>query len=211
MRTSIGNRFQRKSKTPTSKSANAGTRDLRKAKKSGRTKTKWKSSTYVKSNKRNGNKSVKLSKVKNFVKLDHSSKQIRERYINFLRSDIVQKPWSPEEDMVIMKGVKKNGRKWKVLEQELEGRSENQIKNRYYGTLIFIERRIERKIKKEKTGKRKWKILISMSVISILISIIIFPDLSTIQLMEIIYFSTFSKNYWFRFFIEWIILSLICF
>ena len=109
----------------------------------------------MKSNKRNGNKSVKLSKVKNFVKLDHSSKQIRERYINFLRSDIVQKPWSPEEDMVIMKGVKKNGRKWKVLEQELEGRSENQIKNRYYGTLIFIERRIERKIKKEKTGKRK--------------------------------------------------------
>ena len=66
--------------------------------------------------------------------------------MNFLKSGINQDPWTFEEDVKIFEAIKRHGKKWKILETIVIGRSENQIKNRYNGTLKFIEKKAKEKI-----------------------------------------------------------------
>ncbi|CAD8045874.1 unnamed protein product [Paramecium primaurelia] len=62
-----------------------------------------------------------------------TGKQIRERYINKLRSDIIdvkQQPWSNLEDQKLLQLYKQFGSKWSQIARQFSGRSDLQIKNR---------------------------------------------------------------------------------
>ncbi|CAK71318.1 unnamed protein product (macronuclear) [Paramecium tetraurelia] len=62
-----------------------------------------------------------------------TGKQIRERYINKLRSDIVdvkKQPWSNSEDQKLLQLYNQLGSKWAQIARHFFGRSDLQIKNR---------------------------------------------------------------------------------
>lgn len=62
-------------------------------------------------------------------------KQVRERYINFLKKERVVTEFTPEEDATILQFVQENGRKWSSLAELLVGKTPIMIKNRYYAKL----------------------------------------------------------------------------
>ncbi|CAD8134767.1 unnamed protein product [Paramecium pentaurelia] len=62
-----------------------------------------------------------------------TGKQIRERYINKLRSDIIdvkKQPWSNQEDQKLLQLYNQFGSKWSLIARQFFGRSDLQIKNR---------------------------------------------------------------------------------
>jgi hypothetical protein len=60
------------------------------------------------------------------------SKQCRDRWINYLAPGIKRGNWTTEEDELIKKSVKEIGTKWTRVQNVLPGRTENDIKNRWY-------------------------------------------------------------------------------
>eukprot|EP01022_Parablepharisma_sp_SALTPOND_P013063 TRINITY_DN1717_c0_g1_i1.p3 TRINITY_DN1717_c0_g1~~TRINITY_DN1717_c0_g1_i1.p3 ORF type:complete len:371 (-),score=35.56 TRINITY_DN1717_c0_g1_i1:4925-6037(-) len=62
-------------------------------------------------------------------------KQIRERYINFLKKERVASEFTAEEDNIIINFVQEKGRKWSSIAELLPGRTPIMIKNRYYAKL----------------------------------------------------------------------------
>ncbi|CAD8106363.1 unnamed protein product [Paramecium sonneborni] len=58
-------------------------------------------------------------------------KQIRERWMNYLNPELNKEQWLLKEDLIILKNVINNGKKWSQISQQLNGRTENQVKNRY--------------------------------------------------------------------------------
>lgn len=70
--------------------------------------------------------------------LEYTSKQIRERYLNYLKPNLNKECFSLEEDLQICEYVLKNGHHWRKLEKILIGRPEGLIKNRFYGKLKNI-------------------------------------------------------------------------
>lgn len=78
--------------------------------------------------------------------------------MNYLRPEIKRDHWSIEEDMKIIECINKYGKKWKQIEKELGNRTDNQIKNRYYGRLkILYKNKVvkERRKNLEKNKKTK--------------------------------------------------------
>ena len=61
-----------------------------------------------------------------------TGKQVRDRYLNNLRSDLTNTPWTPEEDELLKSLYYILGSKWCVVAIYLPGRSEAQVKNRFY-------------------------------------------------------------------------------
>ncbi|CAK82968.1 unnamed protein product (macronuclear) [Paramecium tetraurelia] len=64
-----------------------------------------------------------------------TGKQIREHYLNQLHPDINNEPWTKEEDEIVVESYKKLGGKWSQISKNLNNRSENSIKNRFYSYL----------------------------------------------------------------------------
>ena len=62
-------------------------------------------------------------------------KQIKEHYLNYLKPGIKKEDWTIEEDLQLINFLNKFGKNWKKIENMLEGRTQNQIKNRYFGRL----------------------------------------------------------------------------
>ncbi len=62
-------------------------------------------------------------------------KQVRERYVNFVKKERSSNEFSPEEDALILSFVQTKGRKWIVISDMLPGRTPIMIKNRYYAKL----------------------------------------------------------------------------
>lgn len=62
-------------------------------------------------------------------------KQVRERYINFLKKERVVSEFTVEEDALIVQCVHKQGRKWSSIAEKLIGRTPIMVKNRYYTKL----------------------------------------------------------------------------
>ncbi|CAD8189829.1 unnamed protein product [Paramecium octaurelia] len=58
-------------------------------------------------------------------------KQIRERWMNYLNPELNKEQWLLKEDLIVLNSVVKNGKKWSQISQQLNGRTENQVKNRY--------------------------------------------------------------------------------
>jgi hypothetical protein len=61
-----------------------------------------------------------------------SGKQCRERYVNQLDPHIRKSEWTHEEDAIIKKLHHQVGKKWCRFMDQLPGRSDNAIKNRYH-------------------------------------------------------------------------------
>lgn len=64
-----------------------------------------------------------------------TGKQVRERWLNHLSPSVTKRPWSIEEDNVIIENHKRIGNCWSRIAKLLQGRSDNSVKNRYYTTL----------------------------------------------------------------------------
>ena len=77
---------------------------------------------------------------------DRTWKQIRDKYLNYLRPGINKDEWSLAEDMRILELLKRHGTKWKLIQLEMANRTDNQIKNRYYGRLkVLLKRKARRR------------------------------------------------------------------
>jgi len=61
-----------------------------------------------------------------------SGKQIRDRYLNKLRPDIKIDESNKEEDQQLINFFHEHGRKWSKIATLLPGRTEGQVKNRFY-------------------------------------------------------------------------------
>mmetsp|Transcript_5246 Transcript_5246/g.9170 ORF Transcript_5246/g.9170 Transcript_5246/m.9170 type:complete len:164 (-) Transcript_5246:903-1394(-) len=62
-------------------------------------------------------------------------KQCRERWMNHLRPEIKNEPWSVAEDLILTEGVVTYGTKWTKIVENLPGRSDNSAKNRWNSKL----------------------------------------------------------------------------
>lgn len=61
-----------------------------------------------------------------------TGKQIRDRYLNKLRPNIKKGDWTPEEDQMLLCLYYQVGHKWSKIATYLPGRTEGQVKNRFY-------------------------------------------------------------------------------
>jgi hypothetical protein len=73
-----------------------------------------------------------------------SPKQCRDRWLNYLAPWIKKGRWTKEEDELIIKSVRKIGTKWSKLATLLPGRTDNDVKNRWY---THLSKRIDRNFK----------------------------------------------------------------
>lgn len=64
-----------------------------------------------------------------------TGKQIRERWLNKLDPAIDRSRFTKREDKLILKLFLAMGAKWKEISKELQGRSENMVKNRFYSAI----------------------------------------------------------------------------
>lgn len=64
-----------------------------------------------------------------------TSKQCRERWYNHVCGAVKKDPWTEAEDATICRVQAVLGNKWSAIAQQLPGRTENQVKNRWNGKL----------------------------------------------------------------------------
>jgi hypothetical protein len=69
-----------------------------------------------------------------------TGKQIRDRFLNKLRPNIKCGDWTVEEDELMIRLLNEIGNRWSLIATHLPGRTEGQVKNRYYSS---IKKRLE--------------------------------------------------------------------
>jgi len=74
------------------------------------------------------------------VLVGRTGKQVRDRYLNKLRPNIKLGDWSAEEDERLVALCKEVGNRWSLIATHLPGRTEGQVKNRYYS---HIKKRLD--------------------------------------------------------------------
>jgi hypothetical protein len=103
---------------------------------------------------------AKIADTLNSLKEPHSlyrtPKQCRERWHNRVNPSIKTSPWTEEEVNKFFELFQKQGPKWSHIASELNGRTDNTVKNFFYCKLRKIARRIKKSIITEEmksTGK----------------------------------------------------------
>ena len=76
---------------------------------------------------------------------NRSVRQCKERYFHYLSPQINKKDWTPEEDSLLFSTVGNIGKKWKIMEDLFENRTEIDIRNRYY----VLQRKMSKLIRDE--------------------------------------------------------------
>jgi len=64
-----------------------------------------------------------------------TGKQVRDRFLNKLRPNIRCGDWSQREDEILVSLCKEIGHRWSLIATHLPGRTEAQVKNRYYSSI----------------------------------------------------------------------------
>lgn len=60
-----------------------------------------------------------------------TARQCRERWTNYINPELTQKPWTKEEDKILIELHQEIGNHWKIMEEFLPQRSKNSIKIRW--------------------------------------------------------------------------------
>jgi hypothetical protein len=81
-----------------------------------------------------------------------TAKQCRERWTNQLESVDRDKRWTPDEDEELIRLHTKFGNQWSKIASEMNGKTNNQVKNRWYST---VSRRIERAVRGEELDLKR--------------------------------------------------------
>ncbi|CAM9098581.1 unnamed protein product [Phaeothamnion confervicola] len=69
-----------------------------------------------------------------------TNKQIRERFLNHLDSDLKKTPWTPEEERIFTEAHELHGNQWANIARLLKGRTDSDVKNKWYATVRRQER-----------------------------------------------------------------------
>ena len=75
--------------------------------------------------------------------------------MNYLKPDVCKTDWSLDEDVQLTELLNTYGTNWKIIEQQLKGRSQNQIKNRYFGRLKKLHEKKLKTLPKEQPQPNK--------------------------------------------------------
>ena len=75
-----------------------------------------------------------------------TAKQCRERWHSHLNPNIVDAPWTVEEQVQLMEAHKIVGNKWSVIAERLIGRTDNSVKNFFFCKLRKLARNIRNQI-----------------------------------------------------------------
>jgi len=75
-----------------------------------------------------------------------TAKQCRERWHSHLNPDIVESPWTIEEQTTLLNSHKTVGNKWSVIAENLPGRTDNAIKNFFFCRLRKLARNVKNNI-----------------------------------------------------------------
>ncbi|CAD8068742.1 unnamed protein product [Paramecium sonneborni] len=88
-----------------------------------------------------------------------NGKQCRDRYTNVLDPNLKMNSFSQEEDELIYEQYLQQGSKWSYISKQLQGRSPNQIKNRFYGHIRTNYLQIENPYYSKQTSFKSKQIL----------------------------------------------------
>ena len=84
--------------------------------------------------------------------------QCRDRYNQYLFKEVVSKPWTSEEDEVIVEKYRLYGPHWVKISQFLPGRSGNNIKNRWNSALTKYHGIQHKNIPQQRRSRKsKWE------------------------------------------------------
>ena len=73
-----------------------------------------------------------------------TSRQCRDRWANKLNPHINNAPWSNIDDQILNQKVSEFGHKWAKIAEFLPGRSESQVKNRWYSNQRKVKRALSK-------------------------------------------------------------------
>jgi hypothetical protein len=66
-----------------------------------------------------------------------SARQCRERWVNYLNPKIRNEPWTEDEDRLLVDKINECGHSWASIGKHFNGRSESDVKNRWYSHLRY--------------------------------------------------------------------------
>ncbi|KAL7714944.1 Transcription factor MYB90 [Entamoeba marina] len=88
-------------------------------------------------------------------------KQCRERFLNHLDDDVDKRPWTKDEDDILLNKRIEVGNKWTLISTFLPGRTPNSVKNRFFGHLNRKSKKLLNKSSNDKPVRLNKTIAVS--------------------------------------------------